>query len=680
MPLTTLTDNSLPNLYDCALNGVGYRVAWEIAKLLHFQHGPYLEIATDLVVERTDLNVEEMTENKLDKLYWDSQRSWHNGAGQIRFDVPKASDPFAYLSSVNIDVRVPGQAFLLPDIQSLSISGSSLGPFSKLCVGAGFLYQEDTGGNSWNRITVPTTDAGSPTSVSVTAATGGAVDCCSDGQNVYFADPNAPGPAPQIRQLTPSSTTAATFASGTFGTGSGPCDARSMAWVKQRIVFAGASVAGVFGTPATVWRIAQVGSTGGTPSEIALLPAGYTVPRFGIVELAGFVLIAAVSDHQSVIYAWDQFTSPYIVAYLPEGDQITSMASFLGTEVIIGCRRLKSSSGVGSGVLYVGQATGAGQLVLSEVVELTDKGQPYPIGFPTDANDYAVVGMANRGKYTYFSWNPFGLGVYDHANQAYSRYIGNLNPTGTPPQTGVEIGDVAVVKRRLVFSRTSDHRSYLENINKRVANGQIVGSLMDWNIDKAKTVNQFEFGMLPLPAGTSIQMDYSTDNAQTWTNVLSDTTTGDTLSSTTSTVSTQFQVNAQTINYRITLNSDGTALLTPRLKKAGFGAWYGSKPKKEWKVAFDVSDRLTCKNGAPFRLIGQPTAITGPNPQLWDLILANIRSLRDNQTIVSWQPPGYGDTHNDVWVVQVRGYDTYRWLEPQSGFGGIIMVDLKEAA
>ncbi len=128
------------------------------------------------------------------------------------------------------------------------------------------------------------------------------------------------------------------------------------------------------------------------------------------------------------------------------------------------------------------------------------------------------------------------------------------------------------------------------------------------------------------------------------------------------------------------MNSDGaTNLLTPKLKKAGFGAWYGVKARKEWKVAIDVSDRLTCKNGAPFRLIGQPTAITGPNPQLWDLILANIRTLRDNQTIVSWQPPGYGDTHNDVWVVQIRGYDTYRWLESQSGFGGIIMIDLKEA-
>jgi hypothetical protein len=674
--LVTLTDNSLPTLYDCALAGVGYRVAWEIAKLLHFKHGPYLEIAHDIVVEKTDFNVEEMTENKLDLLYWQSQRSWHNGAGQIRFNVPKSSDPYAYLSSFNVDVRVPGQAFLLPDVASLSISGSSLGPYSKLCVGGGFLYQEDTGGNSWNRITVPATDSGSATSTSVTAGTGGVVECCSDGQNAYFADPNAV--TPQIRQLTPTSAVAATFSSTAFGTGTAAVDARSMAWVKQRLVFAGVQ-SGTFGTTAAVWRIAQVASTGGTASEIALLPAGYSVPRFGIVELAGFVLIAAVSDHQSVIYAWDQFTSPYVVAELPEGDQITSMESFLGTEVCIGCRRLKSSAGVGSGVLYVGAATGAGQLVLSEVVELTDKGQPYPIGFPTDANDYAIVGMASRGKYTYFSWQPFGLGVYDHANQAYSRYIGNLNPTGTPPQTGVEIGDVVVVKRRLVFSRTSDHRSYLEYINKRVASGQIVGSVMDWNIDKAKTVNQFEFGMLPLPAGTSISMDYSTDNAATWTNVLADTTTGDTLASTTSTVSTQFQVNAQAINYRITMNSDGTATLTPRLKKAGFGAWYGSKPKKEWTVAIDVSDRLTNKNGSPFRLIGGSTAITGPNPQLWDLILANIRTLRDNQTIVSWQPPGYGDTHNEVWVVQVRGFDTYRWYEPQSGFGGIIMLSLKEA-
>ncbi len=646
--LVTLTDNSLPNLYDCALNGVGYRVAWEIAKLLHFQHGPYLEIASDIVVERTDLNVEEMTENKLDKLYWESQRSWHNGAGQIRFDVKNASDPYAFLSSQGVDVRVPGQAFLLPDIRNVQTSSGALAPPAKLCVGGGFLYVENAAdGNTYSRVTIPTTDAGSVTSTAITAGTGGIWDVCSDGQYMYFADPNAPGPTPQIRQLSPSATTATTWASGTFGTGAGPCDARSMAWVKQRLVFAGAATAGIFGTPVTVWRISQVGATGGTPQEIALLPAGYTVPRFGIVELAGFVLIAAVSDHQSVIYAWDQFTAPYIVAYLPEGDQITSMQSFLGTEVIIGCRRLKSTgAGIGTGVLYVGQATGAGQLVLSEVVEIADSGQPYPIGFPTDTNDYAITGLANRGKYTYFTWQPFGVGVYDHQNQSYSRYVGNLNSTGVPPQPATEIGDIVVIQRRIAFAQRSTAGCWLENIAKRVASGQLVGSVMDWNIDKSKTINQFEFGMLPLSAGTSISMDYSTDNAATWTNVLSDSVAGDTIATTTSTVATQFQVNAQTINYRITM---------------------------------DVSDRLTCKNGAPFRLIGQPTAITGPNPQLWDLILANIRTLRDNQTIVSWQPPGYGDTHNDVWVVQIRGYDTYRWLESQSGFGGIIMIDLKEA-
>lgn len=690
--LPTLTDGSLPQLYDCALNAVGYRVGWEIVKNLAFRHDPYTETAKDIVVEKSDTAVEEMSENKVDMLYWESQRSWHEGAGQVRFDDPKMSSPYSFYSNTDTNVTHRGLAYLLPTARFAR--SSTLIP-GILVESGGFLFFEDGAVNlPFNKVVLPTTDTGSFAISTWTLNRAGATsvsDAASDGQSLYVGYSN-------VGFTSPSGTVGASGYSGiswglasgggvttnstaNFGTGSAPPDTGCVAFVKGQLVAAGPIAGDALGR----WRFWQA-ATDPTPStEVMVLPPGFTVPRHGIVEIAGFVLIAAVSSHYSVIYAWDGATPPYVACYLPEGDQITCMETYIGVEVNIGVRRLKSTAGtvVGNGVLYVGQATAAGQIALSEVMEIGDGSIVIPLdqNNPTgssDANDYAINCLASRSRYTYFTWGrSVAVGVYDHANQSFSR--ANTMSTGA---VGDVVHDIAVCQRRIAASvqHGAAEELWVENISKYAASGTIIGSMMDWNIDKLKSIAQAQVGTLPLPAGTSVTLDYSLDNTQTWTNVLTLNTTGATMAQTTNTLTSQFLQTAPVINYRVTLNSDvATRQLSPILKKVGFGAWYGEKPKKTWTVAFDIGDGQTLKNGAPYVLINTPTVMQGNSPNLWQLILNNIRNLWASQAVVSWQPPGYGDTHNDIFVVQVRGFTAYRWYESAAGFGGIVFVDLKEA-
>jgi hypothetical protein len=682
--------------------------------VLQFQHAAYIETATDIVVEKSDTTVDSMSENKIDKLYWESQRSWHMGAGQRRYSDPKTSDPNAFLLSQGVDVRVPGQATLVPDITNQHTSAGawttpSTANTVRLAVASDIVFQEDytaTGGqnDSFRGVTLPTSDGGSPTLKIVRAGsanTNGVTDVCSDGQNLFWSIGD--DVVPKITTLAGTAANASVgtvYASGTFGTGAQPTDARVIAWAKNQLVAAGIQSAGS-GSASQVWRLFAVGAgAGGTSKELLLLPAGWKVNRNCITEIAGFILFGATSGHMSAVYAWDGQTTPYICVNLPEGDEITSMSNYLGIEVLIGCRRVKSTalgSPVGTGILYVGQAAAAGQLILKEIVEIGDKGVPWPIAATVDPYDYCISCIANRGRYSFFSWQPFGLGVYDHLNQSYSRYLGNLaanagsllNGGTTPVIPYATVGDVVVCQRRLCFSARGAgpvDALWVENIGKLVASGVILGSIMDWNVDKAKAINQAEVGSLPLPAGTSIALAQSTDGGLTLSNIGTLSGTGSTVftSSATSAPPANFSTTANTINYQVTLNSEATTqLLTPILKKAGFGAWYGSKPTIEWTIFLRAEDRMTAKNGAPYILMGGSTGTTyvaGPDPQLPDKLAGNFRTLRSSQAIVDWQPPGWGDTRSDTYKVQVRVYKYYRWNLPGAGpGGGAIQVELKQA-
>lgn len=698
--LPTLADGSLPQLYDCALNGIGYRVGWQIVKNLAFRHDPYQELAKDIVVEKNDTSVEEMTENKVDALYWESQRSWHEGAGQMRFDDPKNSSPYAYSSSTFMNVTNKGLAYLIPAMTSMANSAANVNIVNPILIECGgFLFQSTSRANlPFQKILPSAFDGFAPTLSDYTFGLAGALaigDACSDGQNIYIGfnnlnsvfqganniNPAASGFA-QIQKGRSQDAAAITYCSTAFGAGSIPPHTLSMGFVKGQLIAAGPFVnAGA----QSQWRIFQVAQDPTPSTELLRLPPGYWVPRHGICEIAGFALILATSNHNAVVYAWDGFTTPYICCYLPEGDQALAITSYLGVEVNIGARRLKpaGSNSLGNGVLFVGQATAAGQLALEEVLQIGDNNSVIPLDpnnptGNTDAADYAITCLVNRGRYTYFNWgSAAALGCYDHANRAFSRQTGIS--TGTSPSAMLEF---CTVQGRLAspVQVTSVNTTWVENVKTLVNSGTIIGSMMDWNIDKLKSVAQAQFGTLPLPTGTSATMDYSLDNGVTWTNVLTSNVTNNTMVQTTNTLTNQFLQTAPVINYRITLNSDtATHTLTPILKKAGFGAWYGEKPKKTWTVAVDIGDGQRLKNNAPFVLLGSTAITQGDSPSLWQLILNNVRNLWANQSVVSWQPPGYGDTHNDIFVVQVRGYTAYRWYESAAGFGGIVFVELKEA-
>jgi hypothetical protein len=99
--------------YDVALDGTGYLLDSD-------QESPFQVQAPDDALERTNLDPQ-LEQNVLDTLYWGRNRSWHEGQGQTRLDVPPrfqidpttASSPYKHLRSKGVDITTKGQLTLL---------------------------------------------------------------------------------------------------------------------------------------------------------------------------------------------------------------------------------------------------------------------------------------------------------------------------------------------------------------------------------------------------------------------------------------------------------------------------------------------------------------------------------------------------------------------------------------
>jgi hypothetical protein len=110
--VTQLTQDRA-SLADVVIDGVGYELDSE-------QESPFQVQAPDDALERTNLDPQ-LEQNVLDTLYWGRNRSWHEGQGQTRLDVPPrfqidpttASSPYKHLRSKGVDITTRGQLTLL---------------------------------------------------------------------------------------------------------------------------------------------------------------------------------------------------------------------------------------------------------------------------------------------------------------------------------------------------------------------------------------------------------------------------------------------------------------------------------------------------------------------------------------------------------------------------------------
>ncbi len=99
--------------FDVVIDGWGYVLDED-------DPSPYQLQCQDDALEKTSIDTQ-LEQNKLDTLYWGVNRSWHEGQGQARLDVPPrfqidpstASSPYKHLRSKGVDITTRGQLTLL---------------------------------------------------------------------------------------------------------------------------------------------------------------------------------------------------------------------------------------------------------------------------------------------------------------------------------------------------------------------------------------------------------------------------------------------------------------------------------------------------------------------------------------------------------------------------------------
>jgi hypothetical protein len=421
-------------------------------------------------------------------------------------------------------------------------------------------------------------------------------------------------------------------------------DYRVLGWAKDRLYGAGIKTG-------TQWAFREVGS-GATSKEWLALPDGYQVTD--IQELGPYVYFTANRNTVSKIYAFDGTNTPFICLTMPPGENAVKLQPFLGAGCLIGARRVGSiSPSFGLGVLYRAFPQGSGHLTAERVTTFgADDGKDYA---PQAGSAYLDVAYIGRN---FPAPNRTGLTAYFPATGGFARHVEASNATG------VVVGAV-MFKNHKMF--TIDGQGVWSESSTGVLEptGFVLSSVMDWNIDSNKILMKGELATMPLPAGSTATLEYTPDQGKTFTTVGVQSATAGILVSA-PIVNVQVQI-AQT---RATITPDTTTLVSPILKKAGLAALYGLKPRRLYKMAIKAYSYMTLKNG---------TDHPNSGPGLSVSIESFLQGLRDNQTVVQFQPPGWGEEQtSDIPQVRIGQMKVHRNWTQQSGWSNICLVELFE--
>ncbi|MEO7398243.1 MAG: hypothetical protein ABIW84_06745, partial [Ilumatobacteraceae bacterium] len=504
--VTTLAIDALSN-YDVALDGIGMMLATqdEADGLLRSSYGM---VAPDLHIERTDIGAE-LTDNKLDSLYTSSNRSWHEGAGQKRLDVVQVSSDFKFFESKGIDIADKGE-IKLHKATSLIVANAHSTTRPRLAVASDVLYMV-AGQPNLTRVTTLT---GTNTTVSTgTETSQNVADLASDGTDLYIAL-GADG----IHKITAASGAGVHY-SGVLAT--------VLAWSKAALWAAGPS-----GGRDHLYSVAA--GVVGNSSDVYAFPVNQSVVQITELGPMLYIAVTAATNSQSYVYAYDGTNAPFVALPLPPGEIITSMTPFLGAGLLIGAKRYIDATNSQS-VLYVAFPGATGHLVLLER-ELLIRGSG------TDSKDYGIVAGVGTGNKVFFAWphdDVSGVGVYLPETAAYARNLFGAT-------SGV-IGAIARWRNKTLFVITGDGL-YAEGDGyvPSATTCFVTSSVIDANVDADKLWLRQETGCEPLPAGTSVQHQYSTDGV-TWVANGTLSTTGATI------LSSSVRVKSPRIQYRVVL-------------------------------------------------------------------------------------------------------------------------------
>lgn len=96
---------------------------------------------------------------------------------------------------------------------------------------------------------------------------------------------------------------------------------------------------------------------------------------------------------------------------------------------------------------------------------------------------------------------------------------------------------------------------------------------------------------------------------------------------------------------------------------------YGSKPRRDYKVAIKAHEYGLLNNGVPDPRCG---------PSFGHQILTSLETLRNTQTVVQFQPVGYGEEHTDVVNVRIGAINMNRQFLPAAGWAVTVLIELIE--
>lgn len=613
--MTTLRQDELSQ-FDFALDGVGFMLASP-----EEGEASYRLVAPDLAYERQDQSVE-LTENKLDTLYWGSNRSWHDGQGQARLDVPDVSSEFAYLSSLGVAVDTKGEARLLRSASTKHAGSTTYGALVEMQGRLFFVH---------NSTSLRRFDSLSAAAVTITVADA-VTDLATDGGYVYMAMQSH-----GVHRVNATDVTDTHWS-----------DARAivLGWAKARM-YAIDTAAGV-----APYRLVELAA--GAGSSVKYTFPDSEVPR-AIVELGNHVYIPATHGRGSQVYAYDG-TTTFPALRLPRGDLCLGMVPFAGTSALLFCGRYAASgSEVEEMVVYLVSQLSTGHLAIE------NGGRPLvTLNAGSSANGYsshiaAFEGLEWKGL-VFFGWHEQsgkpGLMAYNPQTGGLFRHVYATDGSVTYQMRGV-----TEWQGRLSF--VGNNTLYVEDATY-VTSGEIVSSAIDLNVDTNKLWLVQETGFSPLPDGTSVTHEYSTDGGTTWTGSATASTVGaELLRSARSVVSRQIQ-------HRVTLTANSAKTATPVLRKAGIGGWPASKPLGEHRLLVSAfPNQRTRAQTLDERSAG------------WDVFSA-FKTRRDAGAVYEYQPPWFRfDT--TALRVRVAHVETLGpWGATGARIGGYLAVTLKE--
>lgn len=653
----------IPDLYDVKLNGLGY--------LLHtaqFSTGtgqaqdPFTKRHRDLLVEQQDFG-NDIAENKMEGLFWSSQRSWYAGGGQRRLDNPQTSHPERWLRAKNVDTFNERGVLTLAHMFDQLVDGETGNNQTEgFCTSSdGHLYWVTPDPANADEVLLRsiTTWGGSVSERGFDAnwSSGSVVQgLTNDGEFVYASNSVTGIWRGQLDQQT-----TALDRWTTQG-------ARDIAHIKERLMGHTTSSDKV-----QIWEFAE----GVSPNLVKEYPLGWKIrtatgAQSVFAAIGGFIAWVISNGRDGTLWLWDGEEDPFQAAVFP-GFQSWGLVSYAESQLYVIGRDPAGAPFLDSWVIIRCEVGAGGTVEWGRLHEIDGLVRPVgavqrdeiliPARLESDdisglTSDSGVVG-GRAATVASFSVASDGLNL--------ARHWGRGSTSVTDPlwnDSGFTEPDLCMFRAAAVM--TGEDGSLRAETTQHADLGELISSRIDYNIDVDKVFLIAEAGFEPLKTVTSVTLQITTDDpdqSPTWTTVGLADVNGDTLvRGRTGEEGTR----SKFLYYRLQLFGRDNS---PEVKKAGCGAVYARKPRPSHVLiikAFPPAE-MELRNGQRWPGDRTPTVIQSELEALWE-----------NQTVVDFEEPTYGTEARSAVKVQLREMQVTKQHIPGEGWAMYVIVQLTE--